>query len=189
MLRALVGFAVLIGSAFALAAPVPKGVKPTVLYFPTAVGAKWVYERPGRPDEIVVVSKVEKDGDSLIVSREGIEGTAMAYAPVIVSAEGLRQAREQANGQVGWVLKSKLKSGDSWDVPDGGKRTVYGPEDVTVPAGKFKALRIEWKPDGATRVSWYVPGIGEVKRVEKFNGQEIVRRSLKSFTPPPKPKK
>src|SRR6185436_14508395 len=105
-----------------------------------------------------------KDGDNLIVTREGADGTATIYARMVVSLEGLQQERERTDGKVGWVLKAKLKAGDSWDVPDGGKRTVHGPEEVDVPAGKFKALRVVWERDGATLTSWYAPGVGEVKR-------------------------
>src|SRR4051812_48582721 len=124
--------------ASALAAPVPKDAGKTSIYFPTTVGAKWVYERDGREDESVVVSAVEKEGDELIVSRVGADGTSTVYAKMVVSADGLRQVRELTDGKVGWVLKTKLESGDAWEVTDGGKRTVHGPEDIEVPAGKFK---------------------------------------------------
>ena len=51
-----------------------------------------------------------------------------------------------------------------------------------MPAGKFKALRVVWESDGRTLASWYAPGVGEVKRVEKFgNGKERTTRLLKSF--------
>lgn len=166
----------------ALAAPIPKGAGMATIYFPTTVDAKWVYEREGPQDESVVVSAVEKDGDDLIVSRKGVDGTQTIYAKMVVSTEGLRQVRELTDGKVGWVLKTKLKSGDSWEVPDGGKRTVHGPEDIEVPAGKFKALRVVWESDGRTLTSWYAPGVGEVKRVEKFGDEkERMTRLLKSF--------
>lgn len=181
MPRSLAGCTVILCWTSALAAPVPKGAGTGNVYFPTTAGAKWVYERADGGEEAVVVAGVEKDGDDLIVSREGADGTRTRYAKMIVSAEGLRQQRELTDGKVGWVLKAKLNPGDSWDVPDGGKRTVHGPEDVEVPAGKFKALRVVWEHDGGTLTSWYSPGVGEVKRVEKRGGREVVTRSLKSF--------
>ncbi|MFM8274984.1 MAG: hypothetical protein ACKODX_22005 [Gemmata sp.] len=168
--------------ALALAAPVPKGAGANAVYFPTAVGARWVYQRPDRADETAEVTAVEKDGDALVVSRKGADGTATVYAKMIVSADGLRQERELTDGKVGWVLKAGLKPGDSWEVPDGGTRTVHGPELLEVPAGTFTCLRVVWKRADGTLTSWYAPGVGEVKRVEKPDGEnERVLRTLKSF--------
>lgn len=167
----------------AVAAPVPKELKGGGVYFPTTVGAKWVYETPGGELETAVVSAVEKDGDDLIVSRAGADGTRTAYTKMVVSADGLRQERELTDGKLGWVLKTNLKSGESWTMPEGGKRTVHGPERVEVPAGKFLALRVEWEQFGGKLTSWYAPGVGEVKRVRKQGDAETVTRVLKSFQP------
>lgn len=165
--------------AATLAAPVPKAKAPP-LYFPTTVGATWVYERDGG-EEAVSVSAVEKDGDDLVVSRTSADKRGTKYSPVVVSADGLRQPRERADGQVGWVLKSTVRDGDSWEVPDGGTRTLHGPEEVQVPAGKYQALRVVWERDGETTTSWYAPGVGEVKRTVKRGKEEAVFRALKSF--------
>lgn len=80
------------------------------------------------------------------------------------------------------MLKSRLKPGESWEVPGGSKRTVSGPEEVKVPAGKYQALKVVWETEGRTFTSWYAPGVGEVKRTIKSCGQETAYRSLKSFT-------
>jgi hypothetical protein len=179
--RSLVSLALLASAT--LAAPVPRAVKDSRPYFPTTVGTKWVYETPGGALESAVVSAVEKDGDDLIVSREGVDGTRTVYSKMLVSAEGLRQEREFSGGKIGWVLKATLKPGDSWDMPEGGKRTVIGPEEVEVPAGKFDALRVEWEQSGMKQTSWYARGVGEVKRVTKSGNTETVTRTLKSFEP------
>jgi hypothetical protein len=131
--------------------------------------------------ESAVVAAVDTEGDSLVVTRKGIDGTGTVYSKMIVSSEGLRQEREATDGKLGWVLKATLKTGSSWDMPEGGKRTVYGPDEITVPAGKFKALRVVWEQRGGTMISWYAPGVGEIKRVEKRGDTEIVHRTLKSF--------
>jgi len=165
--------------AATLAAPVPKAKAPP-LYFPTTVGATWVYERDGG-EEAVTVSAVEKDGDDLVVTRTSADKRGIKYGTVVVSADGLRQPRELADGKVGWVLKTTVRDGDSWDVPDGGKRTVHGPEEVEVPAGKYQALRVVWERDGETVTSWYAPDMGEVKRTTKRGEEEVVFRALKSF--------
>lgn len=163
-----------------VAAPIP-APKRKPLYFPTEVGATWVYQRPGRDDESATVEAVEEEKGEWIVSRKGVGDNATIYARMVVSREGLRQEREGTDGKVGWVLKAGLKPGEFWEVPDGGKRKVYGPEPVEVPAGKFQALRVVWEQEGATLTSWYAPGIGEIKRVIIRGGEERVYRSLKSF--------
>lgn len=170
----------LLFSGLALAAPVPKDAGKTPIYFPTAVGAKWVYEDTDGETEEVEVYEVEKDGDNVVVGRRRV-GETVPYTKMIVSADGLRQPPDR-EGEKGWVLKSKLKAGESWEVPGGGKRTVSGPEEVKVPAGKYQALKVVWEDDGRTLTSWYAPGVGEVKRTVKRDGVEIVYRSLKSFT-------
>jgi hypothetical protein len=173
-------FALALLGTSAVAAPVPKA-KVNPYYFPTTVGAKWVYETPDGKDETAVVAVVEKDGDDFVVSRETGTGNRSAYTKMVVSADGLRQEREFTGGKLGWVLKANVKDGDSWDMPEGGKRTVHGPEEVEVPAGKFTALRVEWENSGGKYSSWYAPGVGEVKRVMKRGETETVSRALKSF--------
>ncbi len=186
MTRPLAIYATLIASLSALtAAPVPKDTSPP-LYFPTAVGAKWVYEKVNGPDETVTVSKVETVGGEFVVSRAGANGNELQYVKVTVSAAGLRQNREDGNGQLVSVdlLRAKFRDGDSWPVPDGGKRTIRGPEPIEVPAGKFTAVKVTWEHDGQQLTSWYAPGVGEIKRVEKIgDGKERVTRLLKSFQP------
>jgi hypothetical protein len=167
-------------AAASSAAPVPKAMKGNAIYFPTTVGARWVYETDTGV-ETAEVSEVEKAGDDWIVSRKGVDGTRTAYTKVVVSADGLRQEREPTDGKLGWVLRAKLTAGDSWELPGGGERTVHGPEEVEVPAGKYQALRVVWEQRGGTFSSWYAPGVGEVKRTEKRGDTETVRRALKSF--------
>jgi hypothetical protein len=189
MARHVTWFVALLVPVPAAAAPVPKGAGAAPVYFPTAVGAKWVYERDGRGDETVVVSAVEKDGDGLVVAREGTNGNGTVYAKVVVSAAGLRQDRPGPDGGdvAVWLLKVGVRPGDSWDVADGGKRTVHDPEKVVVPAGTFSAVRVVWEYDGGAQTSWYAPGVGEVKRAVKRGDDEVVTRALKSFRPKAEP--
>lgn len=175
---------VLLVAAPLAAAPVPKGAA-SKLYFPTAVGAKWVYVR-GDDEEAVEVSEVEKTDGEWVVSRKRSDGTAQEYLTMTVSAAGLTQPKT-TSGNPGPVilLKAKATAGDTWDVPDG-KRTFIGAEDVTVAAGTFPTLKVAFDPSGGgDRITlWYAPGIGEVKRTRTAaGGGETVVRSLKSFTP------
>lgn len=180
-MRYCVLFLTMLSSGGVMAAPALKGPNPDAVYFPTTIGAKWVYEcRDGELETTVVVS-VTKDGEDLIVAREGVDGTRTVYSKMIVAKEGLRQARDVAGGKVGWVLKTKLAAGSSWETPEGEKPTVHGPEDITVPAGKFTALRVDWERNGGKYASWYAPGIGEIKRTESRGEVVTVLRALKSF--------
>ena len=66
-------------------------------------------------------------------------------------------------------------------------RTVGGSEDVTVPAGTYRAVRVvASRADGGREavVHWYAAGVGEVKRVVRAaDGTETVRRALAAFAP------
>ncbi|MBN9517068.1 hypothetical protein J0H58_00890 [bacterium] len=170
------------------AAPIPADAKAPPLYFPTVVGAKWVYERGLGASETVVVASVEKVGNDMVISRAGADGTTIVYAKVVVSPAGLRQDRDVTTGQLGevWLLKTPFRSGESWVIPvevGGGRRTVSGPDRVDVPAGQFLAAKVVYERGGSQLTSWYAPGVGEVKRVERLaDGTETVTRSLRSFT-------
>jgi hypothetical protein len=166
-------------AAAAFAAPAPKRTEPES-YFPTTVGARWVYERAGGREEIAEVSEVEKVDGEVVVSRQGIDGSVTRYTKMVVTPKGLRQDQFNGGPSSVWVLRTDLRPGSSWDTPEG-KRTVFGPERIEVPAGKFNALRVEWEQDGSQMVSWYAPTVGEVKRVEKRGGEEVVFRLLKAF--------
>ena len=54
-------------------------------------------------------------------------------------------------------------------------------EEVEVPAGKSKCVRVDAVFNGVTpNVYWYVPGVGLVKNT--MGGRDIVA-TLKTFTP------
>lgn len=168
------------------AAPIPEDAKAPILYFPTTMGTKWVYDHARGDSETAVVARVETVGREQVVRRDG----PMTYTPMVVSSAGLRQEQDVFSGQPGtvWLLKTPFRPRDSWPIPEqagGGKRTVFGPELVEVPAGKYMAARVVHdRPDGCRLTSWYAPGVGEVRRVERLaNGVETATRSLKSFTP------
>ena len=84
-----------------------------------------------------------------------------------------------------------IKEGDSWewDNPGVGKLKYKAgkEEEVEVPAGKFKARRIEGEgeSDGkpTTCTEWRVPGLGKIKSVVRFDNRGEVVEVLKSFTP------
>ncbi|HEX4612481.1 MAG TPA: hypothetical protein VH092_30085 [Urbifossiella sp.] len=188
--RVLIALVLTTLAASALAAPVPEDAKAPLLFYPTKVGTKWVYEHVNGITEPVVVAAIKNSGRELVVSRAGEDGNESRYTKVIVSSAGLRQEQDARTGQPAavWLLKTPFRAGDTWAIPEeagGGKRTVYGPEQVVVPAGRFLAAKVVFdRPGGFQMTSWFAPGVGEVKRVERqVDGSETVTRSLKSFTP------
>ena len=97
------------------------------------------------------------------------------------------------------MLKLPAKEGDSWSYESGGgdgpiahktTYTVGKEEEVEVPAGKFKAIRVdkELKYDignGPTTIktsSWYATKVGLIKSVTN-PGATQTTMVLKSFTP------
>jgi hypothetical protein len=62
--------------------------------------------------------------------------------------------------------------------------TIHGFEEVEVPAGKYRAVRVDtaagmFNGNPVEAKAWYAPGIGLVKSEGSF-GHKLV---LKSFTP------
>jgi hypothetical protein len=68
------------------------------------------------------------------------------------------------------------------------KFTVGGEEEVEVPAGKFKAIRIRQESTLKNRsvsrvIDWWAPGRGTVKSRQIYDDGTEVVRVLKSFKP------
>jgi hypothetical protein len=170
-----------------------------VPYFPTKAGAKWVYADGGTEDRVVLLSDVESKGGATVltlVTREPGDKTA-PHEKLRISEKGVFQteALGKAVDPPRCVLKLPVTKGQKWEESskeDGLEikttYTAFGPEDVEVPAGKFKAIRVELEtvftsPNGTKSVGhrlteWYAPGVGCIKQV----GGEAVT-VLKSFTP------
>ena len=187
---------VLIGTA-GQTAPIPKDRQNAgILYYPTRVGDKRVYD-DGEIEYPNIVTGVEKRNGWIHVSDEdrvmlGGKTFVIEYC-VGVSEKGLFDPRGADKPELDdWFLQVPVKSGDGWELvlKDERKRnigrriyTVHGPEPVTVPAGKYQALRVEmcWTHKGESGVPntiWYAPGVGKVKWT---NGE--LTTVLKSFTP------
>jgi hypothetical protein len=201
MARQLAALAMLVTGLTAAAAPNLKE-KGEPLYYATKEGDKPVYEmRSGdtTTEATEVVTKVEKkDGTLLIsVSRE-FQGRTTPPSQVSVSEKGVFRVASAGRELPVPIPMLKLpgKPGDTWtyepDTGGGGgpaRKTTYRmgrEEEVEVPAGKFKALRVESEQElGANlfrSTLWYAPGVGLVKSLTNTNGHERIQ-VLKSFTP------
>jgi hypothetical protein len=193
LLAILSGLALL--SAIAPAAPVPKDAeKSSDYYFPTTVGAKWVYQATHRRDWIWtrVVTKAEAKGEARIVSigEVGEGGEVSPLGDIEVSPRGLFPLRPtEVNDPPKCWLKLPLEANKTWEYDDrwhGGTVGVaaFGPEKVKVPAGTFRAIRVAFSwpithnAGGGTTTMWLAPGVGEIKQ-----SNDHWTRVLKSFTP------
>jgi hypothetical protein len=147
-------------------APGLKGPEPT--WFPTKEGATRVYEiRDG--DRVLgsytdVVTKVEtKDGDLHVTIRRETEGNEPYGTTIAVTSQGL--LRVAVNGKPRetptLLLKTPPKVGTKWHVGKA-QYEVMKEEEVEVPAGKFKAVRVELR-DGEVSTIWFAPNVGVVK--------------------------
>jgi hypothetical protein len=180
--------------AVASAAPVPKEKTKTPDYYPTALGSRWVY-KVGETEIATEVTAVEVKKDARLATISTlVNGKAVSTERISVSDKGV--FRDQINKAdlkpPLCILKSPLKSGDKWEVdssvqdqPMKMSFTAGGPEEVEVPAGKYKAVRVD--ADGTiagtqTKVTyWFAPDVGVVKLKYTIAGSDAILE-LKSFT-------
>jgi hypothetical protein len=191
--------AILLLPLAAIAASRPKDSPDEGLYFPTAVGTKWVYEGPnGEYEEAITDAKA--DGKGTVVTVVRTKGGKEEWRSTFrVTRAGFDML---ASGGVTYeqplpFLKAGAKAGDEWEYTYARPPTAFhcrlkvvGPEKVEVPAGKFDAVRVDAaesnslvgaaNPNGPAFESscWYAPGVGLVRQV--WRGQET---TLKAFTP------
>jgi hypothetical protein len=159
----------------------PEEKFPTVIppddgtYHPTTVGAKWVYQTTYARGSIsirtYVATQVEnRNGAKLVsVGRVKKNGDVAPHAMTRVAPEGLYSLVDLPGKPNAPLLYLKLphKDGNTWNgYAEGGEPalTAYGPEEVKVPAGIFKAIRVV-RGTGTIHkdTEWYAPGVGVVK--------------------------
>jgi hypothetical protein len=195
---------VLLASSTLLAAPIPKAKDTPTLYGPTKEGDKRVYEvkvvkAKGGKEEVTeytdVVTKAEsKDGVVHVSLGRVINGRPGLTEDLEVSGKGVfhRAVNGRNVDPPMPLLKLPSKPGDKWEYqPQPGQTTSFTVgtvEEVEVPAGKFKAIRVVSERSGngvsLQQTHWYAPGVGLVKMSTTKPGLEIeITQVLKSFTP------
>ena len=156
-------------------------------YFPLAVGDTWKYRSTtgdGKQSDfsIKVLNEQNEDGKPLYLVE-----TVSTFQPihdwyskpdgwVLMHREEYVKTGNKAEYQpTKQFLKNPLTSGDSWQWKGKGmmgldideSNQVSGPETVSVPAGKFEAMKVTTKvvQGGApvTKTYWYAMGVGMVK--------------------------
>jgi hypothetical protein len=165
------------------AKPKPKS-GPAADYFPLRVGDSWTYRN------------TEEGGYTLkVLSEEPHEGETVRYVVELLSGVKIHNVYSKANGWVLFhaesypeheglqatydppkqLLPNPLVAGQKWEwagkdptqVEHHESSRVVGVETITVPAGKFRAMKVVSEITGAsvplTRTSWYADGVGLVK--------------------------
>jgi hypothetical protein len=156
-------------------------------YFPLRVGDSWKYRSTtadGKQSEftIKVLSEEKEAGNTLYLVE-----TVSTFQPihdwyskpagwVLMHRQEYVKAGTRAEYQpTKQFLKNPLTSGDSWQWKGKGmmgleideSNEVTGPETVSVPAGKFEAMKVMTKvvQGGAPvmKTYWYAPAVGLVK--------------------------
>lgn len=186
-----------------LAAP-RKEVPPPVYYVPSAVGDTLVYEQKEGDqswDYVVEVTEARQKGAALVVTARVTEddGTSRPGQHEVSDTGVYRAgAGDTALESPECYLRLPFKKGETWETAythEGEgvtvKCIVAGEEEVEVPAGKFRCIRIEseFVFNGAsfTRSRWRAPRCGMVKEVVVGRDGErtVYARTtvLKSFAP------
>jgi len=179
------------------AAPSTKDRPPDFLSF--TVGDKLTYEFDDGVDRHVIVEEVVtstiREGRHLVqICRRQVGTDAVSNHGFEVSNDGLRQTvmdgKELKHACL--LLKLGARIGDEWtnagseDTWCVGKFAVEGEDELTVPAGKFKAIRVKnvskFMGQTVTIVSWYSDGIGLIRQSCTI-GDSNSDLCLTSFTP------
>jgi hypothetical protein len=173
------------------AAPVPKE-KAQPNYFPTTLGSKWVY-KTGDGTSSMEVTAVETNGDTRFVTVAfRVNDKPTTTERMVISGKGV--FRERRNNEPFeppiCVLRYPYKPGEKWDVNRQTEKTTFTAheaEEIEVPTGRFKAIRVEVVAPPAIlelrETHWFVPGVGPVKSRYSTKGSETLLQELKSFTP------
>jgi len=184
----------LLTSSALLAVPRPKGGE--TVFFPTKVGDTSVYEVTtgggGASERTTVVKRVEEIDGGWAVSVE----SGPRKARYDVTEKGVHMSHGEGRDVTPPMPMLKLPAADTpaWEyqTKDGDGKAirlgfkVSGEEEVMVPAGTFKAVRVEvTRTAGGDKVNgtvWFAPRVGPVKQVTEA-GKTVRTEVLKSFTP------
>lgn len=186
--------------SLAAADPVPRP-KPETLYHPTVVGDTTVrtHYRVGSTVTSVVIDVAWMD-DLAVVTEEQVvsykdspDDDYTTAVKTLVSDRGVFSLG-YADGTLlygsTYNLNLQAKPGEAWDagVPRAVSK-VLAPEEVAIPAGRFRTVPVEvsgvdamgqaWK-----RLNWYAPRVGAIRYAEVQQGNKaLLLFGLKSFTP------
>jgi hypothetical protein len=162
----------------------PQPPKPAGDYFPLRVGDSWTYRNTEEGGyTFKVLSEEPQEGGPpryVIEFRSGViiqntfskvDGWVLFHAESYPEHEGLKATYEPPKQ----YLPNPLIAGQKWEwsgkdptqVEHHEKSRVIGFENVTVAAGKFRAMKVVTEVSGGaipmTKTNWYADGVGLVK--------------------------
>jgi hypothetical protein len=182
----------------------PKVPKATADYFPLRVGDSWTYRNTEEGGyTLKVLSEEPQEGGSaryVVELRSGViiqnlfskaGGWVLFHAQSYPEHEGLKATYEPPKQ----YLPNPLVAGQKWEwagkdptlVERRESSRVVGFENVTVAAGKFRAMKVVSEVSGGsapmTKTSWYAEGVGLVKTTTEGGqikyGSELADYSFK----------
>jgi hypothetical protein len=182
----------------------PKGPKATADYFPLRVGDSWTYrntEEGGYTLKVLSAEPQEGGPPRYVVEfRSGViiqkvfsktEGWVHFHDESYPEQEGLKATYEPPKQ----YLPNPLVAGQKWEwsgkdptqMEHHESSRVVGFENITVAAGKFRAMKVVSEVSGGaipmTRTNWYAEGVGLVKSTTQGGqikyGSELTDYSFK----------
>ncbi|HJZ94847.1 MAG TPA: hypothetical protein VKE40_28530 [Gemmataceae bacterium] len=174
------------------AAPLTKEKAEATAYIPAKPGARWEFQTPRASIVEVIKSVDKKDGATIIsIGTDDGEGKIVVTERLEITGKGIFRIESRGDklDPPLCLLKLPHSDGQTWESADAsgdckGKHKAFGPEEVVVPAGKYKAIRVEseytfsflsGKP--TLSVHWYAPGVGLIKSTS----QGKISFELRSF--------
>jgi hypothetical protein len=180
----------LASGAALVSAPLKKSVDAPI-FFPHRTGDTLVYRQGDTdtaPEELVTVTKVEEEDDAVLVTvtRKTKDKPAMS-SKVRIDRRGVFRlsigtrpldppvcllATPATRGTT-WSESIKLSGGETATT----KYTIGPEEEIEVPAGKFRSIRVdvdsEINGEHSAGVEWHAPEVGLVKSVTKVEPAPI----------------
>jgi hypothetical protein len=182
----------------------PKEPKAAADYFPLRVGDSWTYRNTEEGGYTwKVLSEEPKEGSAIryvVEVRSGViiqnvfsktTGWVLFHSESYLEHEGLKATYEPPKQ----YLPNPLVAGQKWEwagkdptqVEHHESSRAVGFENVTVPAGKFRAMKVVSEISGGsslmTRTNWYADGVGLVKSTTQGGqikyGSELTDYSFK----------
>jgi hypothetical protein len=160
-------------------------------YYPLKPGTKWFYNVNADGQNVKVnnqVAKLEKiDGKTLALVETVVNGSVSMSEHMQSTDKGV--FRHRTNGielsPPVCILKFPFKKDETWESTTmvGNeslkiKAKAIDTEEVTVPAGKYKALKVDADMTAAgmqiSTTYWFAPDVGVVKQTTNLGGKNII---------------
>jgi hypothetical protein len=173
---------------------------PAPNFYPMQVGNTWTFAVTANDKKATSVNKIARTemvgGKALAVLELSINGKVVATEHLLQNADGVFRYRNNTEDIKPplCLLKYPLQGNAKWggDVTVGTEKAKYTAEAreeaVQVPAGKYKALRVDIKmttDNGAQTVKttyWFAQGVGIVKQTIDLPNLAL-RQELEKFSP------